>query len=238
MDIEAFAGITQNIIRDNGFDDFIPVACFPERREIRGLEGKAPGADIEKEALDWATSLAEQSEEFLVAFKVSDSQFKIVRYLHGALESAIFSVQAATANDLQSEVQRMADLALDNLQERAGGALDYSPESLDVVEEILAEASQHFSEMPDEQIRGLVQQVGCYILEVAYKKFGGQYLWHDDQDAPVLVVGEPDKHVAIVTWGKVNGRLAGDPGDNIAYFFEGFAERAALAPAGTKALYV
>lgn len=141
-------------------------------------------------------------------------------------------------NELQFEVQRMAAMALENLQERTGGALDYSVQSLIAIEDILAEASQYFSQLADEQVRGLVQQVGCYILEVAYKKFGGQYLWHDGQDAPVLVVGGPDKQVAIVTWGKVRGRLAGDVGDNIPFFFEGFLERAASAPAGTKALYV
>lgn len=141
-------------------------------------------------------------------------------------------------NELQIEVQQMAALALDNLQERAGGALDYSVESLTAIEEILAEASQYFDQLTDEQVRGLVQQVGCYVLEIAHKKFGGQYLWHDGEDAPALVVGEPDKHVAIVTWGKVKGRLAGDLGDNIPFFFEGFLERASSAPAGTKALYV
>lgn len=94
MDIAAFAKITQNIIRDNGFDDFIPVACFPARREIRGLEGLGPGLDVEKEALDWANSLAESSEEFLVAFKIDETLFKIVRRQNGVIESENFTVLA------------------------------------------------------------------------------------------------------------------------------------------------
>ena len=93
MDIAAFAALTQNVIRDNGFDDFIPVACLPERREIRGLDGLDPASDTEAEAVAWATSLVEKSEEFLVSFKISDSLFKVTRRLGGEFESAIFEVQ-------------------------------------------------------------------------------------------------------------------------------------------------
>jgi hypothetical protein len=90
MELSDFAALTQNIIRDNGFDDFIPVACLPGRREIRGLDGLPDDVDVET----WAASLADETEEFLVAFKFTDSQFKVFRRLNGAMESAIFMVEA------------------------------------------------------------------------------------------------------------------------------------------------
>ena len=140
--------------------------------------------------------------------------------------------------DTAAEVTRLAARCLDTLQERAGGSLDYSVASLTVIEEILAEASEFYSELPEGQIRAIVQEVGCYILCVGHRQFGGEYFWHDERAQPVLAVGEPEKHVAMMTWDKVHGRLSGDVGDNIPFFYDGFAERAATAPAGTRALYV
>ena len=141
-------------------------------------------------------------------------------------------------SDVQSEVQRMAACAVETLRGHPSGALDYSRASLGAIEAALAEASQFHSELPPDHIRTLVQELGCYVLEVAQREFGGQYLWHDQLEQPVLVVGEPVKHVAMVTWGKIQGRLAGDAADNIPFFFSGFAERVASSQAGTHVLYV
>lgn len=94
MELSDFAVLTQNVIRDDGFDDFIPVACLPGRREICGLDGLPAGSDVEAESIKWATSLADETEEFLVAFKFTGNQFKVVRRLDGVIESAIFAVGA------------------------------------------------------------------------------------------------------------------------------------------------
>jgi hypothetical protein len=50
-------------------------------------------------------------------------------------------------------------------------------------------------------------------------------------------VGEPDFHVALMTWDKVKGRLRGDAADSIPFFYDGFAERARQAEPGVRALY-
>ncbi|MFC0682546.1 hypothetical protein ACFFGH_32345 [Lysobacter korlensis] len=142
------------------------------------------------------------------------------------------------ASDVQTEVGRLADEAIGMLQDRAEGLLDFSPASLHVVEEILEEASRFRDELPEAQITAITQRVGCYILEIAHRQFGGQFFWHQDLGAPILVTGEPKKHVALATWAKVRSRIAGDLGDNLPFFYEGFAARAATAPAGTHALYV
>jgi len=83
-----------------------------------------------------------------------------------------------------------------------------------------------------------VQQVGCYVLEVARRAYGGTYYWHLEGEQPVLVVGEPDAHVAIMTWSKVVGRLTGDVGDNLPFFFDGFAEKAAAPEPGSSVMFL
>lgn len=44
--------------------------------------------------------------------------------------------------------------------------------------------------------------------------------------------------VAIIAWDKVRGRVGGDEGDNIPFFYPGFADRARKAKPGDDALYV
>ncbi|GAA5172938.1 hypothetical protein GCM10025770_39710 [Viridibacterium curvum] len=107
-----------------------------------------------------------------------------------------------------------------------------------MIEEILDEASQYKDQLSKKDQDALVELIGSYILEVAHRKHGGKYLWHEKENQPVLVIGEPKFHVAIITFNKVRGRMSGDKGDNIPFFYEGFAERVKSATPGTKALYV
>ena len=88
-----FAAITRNVIDNQGFDEFLPVACFPERREIRALADVPEDEDIETVAIEWGRSLAKSDEEFLIAFKYSPTEFKIVRVVGRDLEHEIFLVQ-------------------------------------------------------------------------------------------------------------------------------------------------
>jgi hypothetical protein len=141
-------------------------------------------------------------------------------------------------DELPKEVARSAAKVVAMCDGRGGGKLDYSEASLAVVDEMLAEAGQWLSEMTREQVTMLAQDFGCYVLEVGRKEFGGKYQWHDGRDQPVLVVGEPAFRVAMIAWDKVQGRLAGDEGDNIPFFYAGFAERARRAVPGTDVLYV
>lgn len=91
MELDAFAGITRNVIANQGFDDFLPVACFPERREIRALDGLPSSEDLEEAVLRWAASQTKKvSEEYLVAFKCSISQFKVIRISAGNREHQVF----------------------------------------------------------------------------------------------------------------------------------------------------
>ena len=140
-------------------------------------------------------------------------------------------------SEIEAEVRRMADEAVSVVKDRTGKAPDFSEQSLAVIEETLDEASRYFADLPEDQAIKLVQYFGCYLLEVARRQFGGSYLWHQQRDQPVLVVGEPKFHVAIITWDKVRGRLSGDRADNISFFFDGFAQRVRRAEPGVRALY-
>jgi hypothetical protein len=141
-------------------------------------------------------------------------------------------------DDLTQQIVNAAEKAVLLCESRSGDRLDYSEASLAVVEEMLGEAAEFAAAIDPAQTDGLVQQFGSYILEVGRREFGGRYLWHDEREQPVLVVGEPVYRVAMMTWDKVRGRLGGDSADNIPFFYAGFAERARTARPGDDALYV
>ena len=141
-------------------------------------------------------------------------------------------------NAIQDEVIDAAGRAVATLQARAGGRLDFSVASLAAVDEMLAEASAYVADLDEAVVTGLVQQLGCYVLEVGRRAFGGEYFWHEEGEQPILVVGEPAAHVALMTWSKVVGRLTGDVEDDIAYFFNGFADKAAQPEPGSNVLFL
>jgi hypothetical protein len=141
-------------------------------------------------------------------------------------------------NELAEQIAESAAKAVALCEPRPNGQLDFTEASLSVVDEMLAEATPYAANLTPGQLLGLVQQFGCYILEVGRREFGGRYIWHDGRDQPVLVVGEPKFRVAIVAWDKVRGRVGGDSGDNIPFFYAGFAERARRAKPGDDALFV
>ncbi len=141
-------------------------------------------------------------------------------------------------NAILEEVVAAAERAVTSLQQRAGGRLDFSIASVGVVDEMLVEVSGYVADLDETVVTGLVQQLGCYVLEVGRRAFGGEYFWHDEGEQPILVVGEPDAHVALMTWSKVTGRLTGDVGDDIVYFFDGFAQKAEHPAAGTNVLFL
>ena len=141
-------------------------------------------------------------------------------------------------NAIFEEVTTAAERAVTSLQARADGRLDYAVASLAVVDEMLAEVSAYVADLDEAVVTGLVQQLGCYVLEVGRRAYGGTYFWHDEGEQPILVVGEPEAHVALMTWSKVVGRLTGDVGDDIVYFFAGFAQKAERPEPGSNVLFL
>lgn len=146
-------------------------------------------------------------------------------------------MEARVTEELADDVRRTAENAV-MLASESGGTLDYSEESLVVIDELLDEASDFVDEMSADAVRSLTESVGCYVLEVGRRAFGGRYLWYEQRDAPVLVVGEPKFRVAMLTWDTVRGRLSGDTSDSIPFLYKGFAQRVRSATDGTDAFYV
>jgi hypothetical protein len=101
---------------------------------------------------------------------------------------------------------------------------------------MLAEASKQ--PIKPEAREAMIELLGCYILEVGFREFEGKWSWYEERKQPVLIVGEPLFHVAMITFDKVRGRLSGDASDNIPFFYDGFAERARKAEPGMRAFYV
>ena len=145
---------------------------------------------------------------------------------------------SAKENNLSDQVHENAALAIKQFQGRAKGTIDYSASSLELIEEMLDEAANHWSDLKPETSETLVELMGCYILEVGYREHGGKFAWYEKRKQPILVVGEPAFHIAMITFDKVRGRLSGDKADNIPFFYQGFSERAKMAEPGTNALYV
>ena len=136
------------------------------------------------------------------------------------------------------DVVDTAKRAVETFHDRSSGRLNFSENSLSIVEEMLAEASGYLDEMSQAETSSLVKLFGCYVLEVARTKYGGEYAWLDEERGPVLVVGEPETHIAIATWARIRSRLIGDPADNIPFFYRGFSDMASTLPNGKRTLFV
>ena len=88
--LDEFARITRNVIARDGFDDYLPTAYYPSRKHIVVLEGVPRAEALEPIAIRWAANGAVGDEEYLVAFRVGPSAFKIIRREAGATQEAVF----------------------------------------------------------------------------------------------------------------------------------------------------
>jgi len=92
MTLEEFATTTRHVISENGFEDYAPTAIYPVRALIKILTGVPSEVDTEQVALKWAGQDVGNEEEFLVAFKVDDSHFKVIRKIGPYSEDEVFSI--------------------------------------------------------------------------------------------------------------------------------------------------
>jgi hypothetical protein len=90
MTVEEFAEITRRVISRDGFATYQPTVCIPGRRPVLVIEGVPPVPDLETALLEWCRDNAGE-EECLVAFKVSDQAFKVVRRDGETVESDVFA---------------------------------------------------------------------------------------------------------------------------------------------------
>jgi hypothetical protein len=103
MTTKEFAVITRRVIAKEGFEEFQPTACYPERREVKSLAGLPADIDPEEAVLDWAFQGAVNDEEFLVAFKISDDRFRVVRWFDTAFQHADYRIDEQDAEPKRHE---------------------------------------------------------------------------------------------------------------------------------------
>ena len=92
---------------------------------------------------------------------------------------------------------------------------------------MLADAAPAMAVAPEDDAAYFCNAAACYLLEVARREFGGVYHRYDLRDAPLLVVGAPRFHAAMLAHDKVAGRLKPDETDNIPFFYDGMARAVA-----------
>lgn len=122
-----------------------------------------------------------------------------------------------------NDMTKSAEFFVNSSSENFKG-LDYSVKSLEVVENMLDEASDFYKQMDKEQQQNLITTVGSYIFEVARQNFGGKYFWYDKLNQPILVTGQPNFEASIIANDKVEKRLVNGVEDNIPYYFEGYVQ--------------
>ena len=133
------------------------------------------------------------------------------------------------------ETERMAAEAVD-IAKSMEKPLDYSEGSIPVVEDILRTISEYIADLSEEAQHLTAQRFGCYLLTVGLRTYGGRTLWSEERGQPVLVVGEPECRIAVMTWDNVLARVRGDSASAIPFFWAGFAERAKRREPGSDVL--
>lgn len=103
--------------------------------------------------------------------------------------------------------------------------LDYSIESLSVVDDILWGFYEHFKwNVPEWLLLEVWRNAGSYIFETLRRNFGWKYYWYDDLNQPILVTWEPDFWASILAIEKVKLRIVNWSEDNIPFFVEWFIQ--------------
>lgn len=79
MQLDDFANMTLQIIQRNGLDDYLPTACFWEQKKLLVLEEIPAGMDTEVAARSWAQSIARPGESYFLAYRHSNTAFKVLQ---------------------------------------------------------------------------------------------------------------------------------------------------------------
>ena len=131
--------------------------------------------------------------------------------------------------NLLEDIQSTARNFVESTEKFCSRPLDYSPESLEEVEDILDAFSN--DDLDEDALFNISSSIGCYIFETARRSYGGEYFWIEKERQPVLVAGLPDFSVGIKAWEKTRGRLLNGPEDSIPFYIAGYKEHIAIGKA-------
>ncbi len=125
---------------------------------------------------------------------------------------------------IPENAQAYADMAVHAAKNVDEVDLDYSAESLEIVDGILGRF--HQDKVPAEQIGGTLFSFGCYVGEVFVRQFGGK--WLKEEDTPMrglagffMVVELPNEKICNPI-GKVFKRVEDGEAENLPYFYRVF----------------
>ena len=121
---------------------------------------------------------------------------------------------------LIDDIVETANSFADNFRDK--GNFDYSINSLVEVDDLLDEISDYV--MDEDAIYNIYTMIGSYVFETARRNYGGKYYWMQDEQQPILVIGEPDFSVSIRAWEKVKSRVEKGVEDNIPFYIKGLNE--------------
>jgi hypothetical protein len=127
-------------------------------------------------------------------------------------------------NDFTNDIIKLANFCVNSYSDKFKG-LDFSVNSLLVIDKMLEQASDFYEEINEKQQQNIINTIGSYVFEVARKNFGGRYFWYNKLNQPILVTGQPAFEVSILAFEKVKGRLKNGKEDNISFYFQGYVER-------------
>lgn len=130
-------------------------------------------------------------------------------------------MEKSEEDDFTKEIKAEAACLIEKIRKEYPG-LDFSVQSLSIIDNFLEEASDFYIDMNENQKQNIINNVGSYIFEVARTNFGGKYFLYDHLDQPILVTGQPEFEMSLLAFEKVKGRLENGSEDNIPFFFEGF----------------
>lgn len=124
---------------------------------------------------------------------------------------------------LMDDIVGTANSFAENFSDK--GDFNYSINSLVEVDDLLDEISDYV--MGEDAIYNIYTMIGSYVFETARRNYGGKYYWLQDEQQPILVIGEPDFSVSIRAWEKVKSRIEKGVEDNIPFYIEGLKEHIA-----------
>ena len=121
---------------------------------------------------------------------------------------------------LMDDIVGTANSFAENFSDK--GDFNYSIKSLVEVDDLLDEISDYV--MDEDAVYNIYTMIGSYVFETARRNYGGKYYWMQDEQQPILVIGEPDFSVSIRAWEKVKSRIEKGVEDNIPFYIEGVKE--------------
>jgi len=102
---------------------------------------------------------------------------------------------------------------------------------------MLAEAADFVPDMNQSDSPTWYRTLGCYVLEVGRREFGGRYSWFEQREAPVRLSGTGLSGRA-TSWDQVRGRLLATVAATSPSFYADSRSAPRRAEPGTDALYV